>query len=432
MMNGVSLNSQADITGTASGTANTTLYNYSTGTLTISGGTVLLTSNTGMAIGNESTGQVHITGGVVEARGANGIAVYTTSKGKITVSGNAGIASCNTSETTPGTIFILDNAGASGTCLEITGGTVENTAPNGMAICNESPCAINISGGTVSATTGTAINSNSTGKVTISGTALITSASINIDAATIYFKNSGTETDVCLEITGGRIENTASGLAIRKESYGAIEMSGGTVSAIGYAVYTSKGTITISGGTVSSTTGRAVENIDGTINISGGTVSVVKGTAVATRKGTINISGGMVSTTTGYAVDIIDGTVTISGGMVSATTGRAVGSSSAGTVTISGGILFAYGEDITDVIPGSYDMSGNAVIVAWNEAAGTTTYEFNTDDDIYKFPATATAVWAKQGSDSGIAVTNEENIGFIPLPVTITGVNIVRRKALRL
>jgi len=424
MTNGVSINSQADITSTSTSDMNITLRNNSTGTLTISGGTVLLNNDFGMAIGN-GPGQVHISGGVVEARGANAVAVVTSSKGKITVSGNAGITSSNINEFTPGTILIMDSEGASGTCLEITGGTVENTAPDGMAICNDSPCAINISGGTVSTTTGTAINNNSTGKITISGTALITSASINIDGGAIYFKNSGTETDVCLEITGGRIENTANGLAIRKESYGAIEMSGGTVSAIGYAVYTNKGTITISGGTVSSTTGRSVENIDGTINISGGTVSVVKGTVVATRKGTINISGGMVSTTTGYAVDIIDGTVSISGGMVSATTGYAVGSSSEGTITISGGILFAYGENITDVIPGSYDMSGNAVIVAWDEAAGTTTYDAGTSDDIFKLPATATAVWAKQSGKGGISVANEENIGFIQIEgVTVEGVGV--------
>jgi len=506
LTNGVSINSQADITSTASSNFSVTLY-------------------------NDSTGQVHISSGVVEAKGANTVAVATTSKGKITVSDNAVITSCNINKTVPGTILIVESDGTSGTCLEITDGTVENTAPLGMTICNKSPGAINISGGTVSATTGIAINSTSTGKVTISGTALVTSSCAeNIYQGTIYFRNEDTTTAVCLEITGGTVENTADegGIAISNNSLFAINISGGTVSATGYAsmaiANSNMGSINISGGTVSSVIedyfGTAIYNFneygiinisggtvsatgdynaailnDGTVNISGGTVSgcyaignsasgtinisggtvsatgdlcitignadimsapAVIGNTVATSGGVVNISGGTVSATAGGegaailngsmgTVTITGGTVsangdecfaiyngymgavTISGGTVSATVGWAVYNED-GTTDITGGICFAYGTIDEDVIFGNYTQNGDAVIVAWNEAAGITTYEFNTDDDIYKFPATATAVWAKQGDDSGIAVDNEENIGFIALPVTITGVNIVETR----
>jgi len=370
LIRGASLNSKADVTNTAvSGTANATFYNTSTGTLTISGGTVLLTSETGMAIGNSFTGKIQIVGGVVEARCANAIAVYSTAKGKVTVSGDAVITSCYSNRI--GTISIEDSDGASGTCLEITGGTVENTYDDGCAIFNKSPAAINISGGMIFA--------------------------------------------FC---------------AVFNDESGTINISGGTISGIFAVGNAESGTINISGGTVSGAY-YAVGTVSGTINISGGTVSGDYFAVGNFESGTINISGGTISATTGYAVSNDDGSVIISGGTISATTGYAVGNNT-GTVTISGGIGFAYGTVVTDVIYGPFTVPpvNNAVLVAWNEAAGTTTYNAGTSDDIYKLPATATAVWAKQGDDSGIAVANGANTGFIPLPVTITGVNIVETQGI--
>ncbi|MCL2247222.1 MAG: hypothetical protein FWC10_08970, partial [Lentimicrobiaceae bacterium] len=66
LTNGVSINSQADITGAASGDFAVTFFTNSTGTLTISGGTVLLNATYGMAVYNASTGTVNICGGIVE------------------------------------------------------------------------------------------------------------------------------------------------------------------------------------------------------------------------------------------------------------------------------------------------------------------------------------------------------------------------------
>ena len=184
----------------------------------------------------------------------------------------------------------------------------------------------------------------------------------------------------------------------------------------------STGTVTISGGTIKSSGvagSSAVFNLStGVINITGGTVSAEGGYAIINNStGQINISSGTVSTTTGIAIYSHytgTGAITISGGTVSATNGRAV-ENACGTLTINGGILFAYGTAITDVIDGEYTQSGNAVIVAWNEEEGTNTYTAGASDDIFKLPATATAVWAKKGGNGGIAVANGENTGFIPI-----------------
>ena len=161
--------------------------------------------------------------------------------------------------------------------------------------------------------------------------------------------------------------------------------------------------IKVSGGTVSSTN-IAIDN-----TYSGGVVEVSGGTVQA---------GG-----TGNAISGGSSTITISGGRILAQEGYAVNNTT-GTVTISGGIGFAYGTTVTNVIDGPFTVPpvNNAVMVAWNKAAGNTAYTAGTSDDIYKLPATATAVWAKQGSDNGISVTSGTNTGFIPIEgVTVEG-----------
>jgi hypothetical protein len=213
----------------------------------------------------------------------------------------------------------------------------------------------------------------STGKVTISGNALVTSATVeNIltggNPGTIYIYNT-TTTNVLLEISGGRVENTSNGYAVFNNSAGGtVNISGGTVSSIslntvlnyntgvtnisggtvssisGTAVLNnSTGAVTVSGGTVSSISSTAVSNSSGTVTISGGTVSSISSSSntVSNSGGTVTISSGTVSATSAYAVYNTTGAVTISGGTVQATTGRAVHNNSSGTVTISGGTVQA-------------------------------------------------------------------------------------------
>ena len=270
--------------------------------------------------------------------------------GKITLLGK--ITSANTTST-QGTIYLQDSV-----AIDIKG-EIANTANTGCAVYN-----------------------SSTGKITISGTALVTSATTINTTATIYLASSGIATAVRLEITGGTVENTASDStnnprAIINNSTGAINISGGTVS--GDCAIGSTGEINISGGTVFARTYIAIALVSNALNISGGTVSSAgvsgKGYAITCTTGSIvNISGGTVSTTGGgYAIYsensgkiTVSGTalvtsvstmgtivfllsggteLEITGGTVenTANSGRAIYNNSTGPINISGGTISATG-----------------------------------------------------------------------------------------
>jgi len=249
------------------------IINNGTGTLTISGGTLVATDNT---VFNRSSGTTIITGNA-SVKAANGTAVGASSTGKIIISENAEITSANTNSSY-GTLYIV------GCELEMTGGKVRNTsATSGYAIYVRSG-RINISGGNVEAmgTTASAVYTSygtSTNIITISENAEITSAStrrtVDIGANSV------------LEMTGGTVRNTSttSGYAIYVSS------SGGP----------SGGTVNISGGNVEAmgTTASAVYASDGTVNISGGNVEAMEATASAvyTSYGKVNISGGTIKNT---------------------------------------------------------------------------------------------------------------------------------------
>jgi hypothetical protein len=150
--------------------------------------------------------------------------------------------------------------------------------------------------------------------------------------------NSGTATDVLLEITGGTVRNTSTGTgnAIRNASTGAVTISGGTVSATtGYAVYNySTGKIAVSGTAL--VTSANTNTAQGTIYLAS------SGTAIDVR---LEITGGTVqntSTTNGNAIrNNSTGAVSITGGTVSkAGEGNyAVYKGGTGTVTITGATI---------------------------------------------------------------------------------------------
>jgi len=213
----VSVTSGADIRNNATGNNGRAVHHNSTGTVNISGGTV--SAITGYTVNNNSTGAVNISGGTVTA--TSGSAVY-------------------------------NNAGT----VTITGGTI--SATSGYSVNNASTGTVNISGGTISATTGIAVRNSSTGKITVSGTARLTSANTDAAQGTVYLAAPATDnTNARLEITGGTIENTstgANGTAIFNNSTGAVTMSNATVSTTatsGKAINNnSTGALTITGGTV--------------------------------------------------------------------------------------------------------------------------------------------------------------------------------------
>jgi len=317
LINGVSINSKADITNTGVEWGNV-IHNNSTGTLTVSGGTLLATGPGEVhAIFNESSGTVNVTGGTISVTGDDymNCAIYNESSGTINVSG----------------------------------GTISKAGSRGNAIFNTASGAIIISGGTINAT---------------------------CDIEAVYNIRSGT-----IEVSGGTI--AAKSWAIKNEGDGTIDISGGTISTAEdyYTLfnYDPSGTITVRGGTITG-------------------IKTIWGNA-----GMVNISGGMILAKEGYAI-------------------RHAG----GTITISGGIVFAYGKNETDVIEGGvYTQNGNAVIIAWNKEASPLTYAAGTSNDIFKSPAAASALWAKQDGNSGIAVKYGATDGFIPIAgVTVTGVSI--------
>ncbi|MCQ5128893.1 S-layer homology domain-containing protein [Butyricicoccus faecihominis] len=376
--------------GTVSATTGTAILNNSTGTVTVSGGTVSAAGDTGYAIWNESTGTVtvsgdatvsaagedgvaivsggtvNISGGTVSATDASGIAIgiVNSDGGTVTVSGNATVTSANTNtEIGIGTIFIAavpDTAATDKVVLEITGGTVENTAASGdkyavyFAPTDVTSATLSSyyshTGGTVGrvhpeAAAAVEITKNGTTTKYDTLAAAITAAQdgdtlkitagidlsttgVEIDGKTLTLdlngqtitysgtssaikltNNTGAELTVKDGGTGGKLEATGlSGNAIWNDSTGAVTVTGGTVSAtdaLGYAIYNA-GTVTVSGGTVSSTTGIAINNSStSTVTVTGGKVEVTNGGHAISNNsgGTVTVSGGTVSAAgTGIAI----------------------------------------------------------------------------------------------------------------------------------
>jgi len=320
-----------------------------TGTFRMESGTIANTG-TGRAITNSSTSAINIQGGTVSS--ASGVAIHNASTGVITISGSTTrITSANASSSS-GTIVLANSGTEFVDRLIINSGTVENTVNSGNAIYNNSVGTVRVAGGTVSATTGSAIRLVSIGMTPPGGTFGSYSGSVNISNGTV---STGTGTT----ISGGERTVTGGGLTI----------SGGTVSTTtGTAISTGKSSgFTISGGTVSATTGRAINySGNGTVTISGSATRVASANTSNTN-GTIQFSGGnggatltitggtVENTATGtsgghtiYMDEWRSNTVNVSGGTVRSVSGDAIhnrnlsGSnlsvniSGSGTVTASG------------------------------------------------------------------------------------------------
>ncbi|MDR2729263.1 MAG: hypothetical protein LBB56_09020, partial [Chitinispirillales bacterium] len=168
--NGVAIRNQSHgsviiIGGTVSTTSGRAVENQSAGLITVSGGTVLATTS-GRAVENQSTGSVNINGGTVSTTSGRTVvnqytgsvnisggtvlattarAIENLSTGKITISGDALVTSANTSSNA-GTIVLANSGTATAARLEITGGTITNTADNGNAVYNASTGSIDLGG----------------------------------------------------------------------------------------------------------------------------------------------------------------------------------------------------------------------------------------------------------------------------------------------
>ena len=185
--------------------------NNSTGTLTMTGGTV-----TGyIGIRNGDYGTTTISGGTVVGTVSYGIENTTAN---LNISGTADITGA-----TSGTY----NAGV-GT-LSITGGTI--TGGSQAAVFNYSASGtVNISGGTITSSSTNAVYNRTGGTINISGTT-------NITGATNGVQNGGTGT---INISGGTINSNGTGTdnaAAMNYAGGSIIVTGGTLTGAKYGIY---------------------------------------------------------------------------------------------------------------------------------------------------------------------------------------------------
>ena len=321
---------------------------YGSGSMEITGGTVSATS--GVAVSNYSFGTVNITGGIVSA--TTGIAVYNDSERKITISGNTTIVTSANEDVEEGTIYLRKYSTGTGARLEIIDGTVENTENEGNAIYNDSSGAVEISNGTVKATTGVGVLNNFTGVVNISG------GTVTVIRDAIVNNSSGV-----VNISGGTV--TATGDAIVNNSSGKINISGSaqvstTTTGVQSAIYNpSSGEINVSGGTISGGTGYALYSATastGAINISGGTMQTNTRVAIHINGAApLTVSGGTVQATQagGRAIyNVSTGAITISGGTVQTITGIAIENGYIGKITVSGSAYITSG-NISNSYPGT-------------------------------------------------------------------------------
>jgi len=206
---------------------------------------------------------------------------------------------------------------------------------------------------------------------------------LDIGYNTITFDGSGWMNWGAIRLTGKVTSSAPSGGVIRVvgvliNSAADITNTAATALPPGYGyicgiLNESTGSVTISGGTVSSVYGAAISNESaGSIAVSGGTVSSVYGTAILNQStGPVNINGGKVLARNGYAVS----------------------NTGTGTVILNReGVVFAYGTGVSDVIYGDYTPSGyglnSSLIIAWNQAAGNTNYIRSSSTDLFDLAAT--------------------------------------------
>ena len=258
---------------------------------------------------------------------------------------------------------IRTNADGKACAIQFGDGTAETT---GTLNIGTASAQFNITGGTW-------------GLITLTGKITSANTETNIQS-TVYI-----DSDISVNSTAD-IANTDTGLVARAiYTRGTLmTISGGTVSASQAVAISGTGTVTINGGTISTTrsSGNAVNNgNNNTLMISGGTFSATEGYGVAVNNGTgtVTISGGIFSAMgdSGRAVSNGAGTVTISGGTFSAM-GNSVANNSTGTITINGGTITGNNAAVYNN-QGTITLGGNPEITERIYLDNTTTLSLSSD-----------------------------------------------------
>jgi len=340
----LTLNINAGITviwqATLSGSSSRALINISdgSGVFELQSGGSIENTGSGSAIINNSSCTVNIADGVVKAIEASTISNDST--GIINVSG--GTVSVVHGQVIRGWSSLSYNSAiynSTGT-VNVSDGTVNVLQDGGYAISSYGSSMVNVSGGIVSATNGTAIFFNSSGTLKIEGGTVRATTRIAISISNnVKVEGRTVRSTTCKAIvSGGTVASDGNAIFIEG---GTLEVSGnakiisantsrGIITANG-TIHVAGGVLNINDGTVENTTsGVAIYNSDyqenymgdrspcGTINVNGGTI-LAGGNAIYSKGGAVNISGGTVSTSNGKNPVIeYNGNLKITGGTISA------------------------------------------------------------------------------------------------------------------
>ena len=313
----------------------------------------------------EYNSTVNISGNaVITAKGDDSVAVEVV-KGILTISGGT-----ITAEGNPSSAVLSDGD------IDVKGGTITNTGSGNGVYTNGGD--ITISNGTVTINgTGTAVEAFN-GDVTISG-GTITAKGKNSKAVLV---NSG---DVIIK--GGVIEASST-------------LTGS------FAVYIFEGDLTVENGTIKSSSSRAIYATNGDVEIKGGNIYGARG-GILVDFGSVTISGGTITTMANnynsvYLVESVTSGITVTGGKITSGGANDCGALFVkfGNITVTGGMIIAddgiglgIREEGAIGITGGYIKAKTAISISKSGAAA---YLVDT-------------VFIREGEFGGFDVRDDEN-----------------------
>ena len=302
-LNGKTINMTAVLTNNGNLTINGTGKIAASASRTITNNGTLTAAGTVEINGTASTASTIANNGTLNVNGAT--VSSTNYKAIYNGESNAANAKVNIlSGTVSAKNYAIENYGtATGTTapsLKITGGTIQSTGA--VSVVNRSTGTVYISGGTVTQ---------------------------GVANTTLYNDSTG-----IIQIAGGTIENTGTSYAIRNQSTGTINITSGSITATGSnAVYNYvTGTVNVSGGTISGTSG--IYNVAaGIVNVTGGSITGTANQGIRGYTGTVTVSGDSTTITgAAHGIHVTTGTATVTGGRISG--GYGLYTSSTGTITV--------------------------------------------------------------------------------------------------
>jgi len=367
-VDGVSLNSYADIESTGDGNASVIFNNNDAPkTLGIDGG--IITAKFGRGITNNKTGTVNVTGGTVFAYVKEAIANNST--------GNVNVVAGSV-QTQEGRA-INNKIGT----VTVKGGTVSATVVQGVAIYNDGT---GTDAGKIIVEDGTVTSINN----------IPTLGTIVLSSYTYTPGEDGVPVNTLLEVKGGEVKNeNIKGKAVYNDTTGRILITSGKVNALrdnALAIYNNKkGPLDISGGEVKVSDGVAITNVsNGLITIDGGVVEALTGKAIWD---TWNSAKGLEN------INVT--TITVKGnGLV--TSGNPLEDEATVLLIGTGVNDTGSGDALREYI--GFEISGNAVVK--NTSSKGNAIVNNTYDNVYVKGGTVSAI-------GGIAIDNRAEIGNV-------------------